>query len=64
MVSYRIVSNRIICHVICHVSCVVSTEFSVSCEGGSGNSWRVAGGRAPDFALPLVALFCSRDLGR
>ena len=31
---------------------VVSMEFSVRCEGRSGNSWRVGGGRDPDFALP------------
>jgi hypothetical protein len=39
---------------------VVSTEFSVSCEGGSGNSWSVGGGRDPDFALPpwLLSFVC------
>jgi len=42
----------------------LSTEFSVSCEGRSGNSWRVGGVRDPDITLPPVALFCARDLGR
>ena len=49
---------------VCIYIYVVSTEFSVSCEGRSGNSWRVGGVRDPDIALPPVALFCARDLGR